>query len=93
MIGLSSQLRFFQGERCNVTLGGGPSIPVRYGGKYEDWFLLVEISSVLLGGGRSIQLSYGGIFQCVLYPLAAGLSTKTLEKVVKPSCKQVSEGI
>ena len=46
-----------------------------------------------LGGGRSIQLSYGGIFQCVLYPLAAGLSTKTLEKVVKPSCKQVSEGI
>lgn len=22
---------------------------MRYGGKYEDWFLLVEISSVLLG--------------------------------------------
>ena len=34
---------------------------MRYGGKYEDWFLLVEISSVLLGGVCSIQLSYRDI--------------------------------
>ena len=52
----------------SVLLGGGPSIPVRYGGKYEDWFLLVEISSVLLGGGRSIQLSCGGGYGCYCTP-------------------------
>lgn len=33
---------------------------------YEDWFLLVEISSVLLGGGRSIQLSYRDIYEISL---------------------------
>lgn len=32
VIGLSSQLRFFQGERCNATLGGGRSIQLSYGG-------------------------------------------------------------
>ena len=31
IIGLSSQLRFFQGERCNVTLGGDRSILLSYG--------------------------------------------------------------
>ena len=30
MIGLSSQRRFFQGERYNVTLGGGRSILLSY---------------------------------------------------------------
>ena len=30
IIGLSSQLRFFQGERCNATLGGGRSIQLSY---------------------------------------------------------------
>ncbi|MGM9628429.1 MAG: hypothetical protein ACI3V4_10125, partial [Faecousia sp.] len=30
IIGLSSQLRFFQGGRCNVTLGGGRSILLSY---------------------------------------------------------------
>ena len=54
---------------------------------YEDWFLLVEISSVLLGGGRSIQLSYGGIrlyftirsadCQCVI-PIAGSAAGKTV---------------
>lgn len=29
---------------------------MRYGGIYEDWFLLVEISSVLLGGDLGIAL-------------------------------------
>ena len=62
----------------SLSLGGGPSIPVRYGGIYEDWFLLVEISSVLLGGGRSIQLSYGGIsdFAELFYTGTAGKSSR-----------------
>ena len=60
----------------SVRLGGGPSIPVRYGGKYEDWFLLVEISSVLLGGDRSIQLSYGGLYN--KYSILQGSRIRTI---------------
>ena len=32
VIGLSSHLHFFRGERCNATLGGVRSIQVSYGG-------------------------------------------------------------
>ena len=48
IIGLSSQLRFFQGERCNVTLGGGRSIQLSYGDNYE-------FSLILRGFSRSGQ--------------------------------------
>ena len=77
----------------SLSLGGGPSIPVRYGGIYEDWFLLVEIRSVLLGGGRSIQLSYGGICKLYFTPLPAHLSTETAEKVGETSCNREEQGI
>ena len=77
----------------SVLLGGGPSIPVRYGGKYEDWFLLVEIRSVLLGGGRSIQLSYGGVCNLYFTPYAAYLSTKMREKVGETPCNQRNKSI
>lgn len=43
---------------------------------YEDWFLLVEISSVLLGGDRSIQLSYGGLYR--KYSLLQGSRIRTI---------------
>ena len=34
---LQSLIQFFSGGRCNVTLGGGPSIQVRYGGLWKIW--------------------------------------------------------
>ena len=77
----------------SVLLGGGPSIPVRYGGKYEDWFLIVEISSVLLGGGRSIQLRYGGIRKLYFTPSGAHLSTEKHKKVGETPCNQRNKGI
>ena len=49
---------------------------MRYGGKYEDWLLLVEISSVLLGGDRSIQLSYGGLYR--KYSILQGSRIRTI---------------
>ena len=79
MIGLSSQRRFFQGERYNVTLGGGPSIPVRYGGLYNKYsiFRLNRIrTNCRLGGDRSIQLSYGGIYRN--YSILQGSRIRTI---------------
>ena len=49
MIGLSSQLRFFQGERCNATLGGDRSIQLSCGDRYKIrtvgrlWVILTDI--------------------------------------------------
>ena len=60
---------------------------------YEDWFLLVEISSVLLGGGRSIQLSYGGIRKLYFTPDDAHLSTEKYKKVGETPCNQITQGI
>ena len=48
-------------ELTTFRLGGGPSIPVRYGGLYNKYsiFGLNRIrTNCRLGGGRSIQLSY-----------------------------------
>ena len=77
----------------SLSLGGGPSIPVRYGGKYEDWFLIVEISSVLLGGGRSIQLSYGGV--CNWYCTVGGgiCQRRRGEEVDERACNRSFAGI
>ena len=60
---------------------------------YEDWFLLVEISSVLLGGGRSIQLGYGGV--CMLYFTAASrvCQRKREKKVGETPCNHADKGI
>ena len=41
-------MKFFQGDRCNATLGGGRSIQLSYGDKYE-------ISLILRGFLRSSQ--------------------------------------
>ena len=60
---------------------------------YEDWFLLVEISSVLLGGGRSIQLSYGGVCNLYFTPSGAHLSTEKHKKVGETPCNQRNKGI
>ena len=65
IIGLSSQLRFFQGERCNVTLGGDRSIQLSYGGLYRKYSILQgsRIRTIrFLGGERSILLSYRDIY-------------------------------
>ena len=48
-------------ELTTFRLGGGPSIPVRYGGLYNKYsiFRLNRIrTNCRLGGARSIQLSY-----------------------------------
>ena len=52
-------------ELTTFRLGGGPSIPVRYGGLYNKYsiFGLNRIrTNCRLGGDRSIQLSYGGLY-------------------------------
>ena len=51
-------------ELTTFRLGGGPSIPVRYGGLYNKYSILqgFRIRTIrFLGGGRSIQLSYRNI--------------------------------
>lgn len=65
---LESQLSFLQGGCCNATLGGGPSILLRYRDVYEIVVLLPfaffrqgERFSITLGGARSVQVSYGGL--------------------------------
>ena len=47
-------------------LGGGPSIPVRYGGVLRKYSVLRYQRTEacrMLGGDRSIQLSYGGLYR------------------------------
>ena len=58
IIGLSSQLRFFQGERCNVTLGGGRSIQLSYGNicnQYSIFSSRCNRTVCRLTSGRSIR--------------------------------------
>ena len=52
-------------ELTTFRLGGGPSIPVRYGGlynKYSIFRLNRNRTNCRLEGGCSIQLSYGDIY-------------------------------
>ena len=62
-VGLAPPARL---ELTTFRLGGGPSIPVRYGGLYNKYsiFRLHRIrTNCRLGGGRSIHLSYRDISQ------------------------------
>ena len=59
IIGLSSQLRFFQGERCNVTLGGERSILLSYRDIYSIFGLFpgfLELQPVLRRLRRAVLL-------------------------------------
>lgn len=66
-------------ELTTFRLGGGPSIPVRYGGIYRKYSIL-QGSGVrtdrLLGGDRSIQLSYGGLYR--KYSILQGSRIRTI---------------
>ena len=66
-------------ELTTFRLGGGPSIPVRYGGLYNKYsiFGLNRIrTNCRLGGDRSIQLSYGGIYR--KYSILQGSRIRTI---------------
>lgn len=65
-------------ELTTFRLGGGPSIPVRYGGLYNKYsiFGLNRIrTNCRLGGGRSIQLSYSDISTDENIPVFIGFVT------------------
>ena len=72
-------MKFFQGDRCNATLGGGRSIQLSYGNIFKIYSILVlnllNVNrlcpkggryNIFLGGDRSILLSYGTLFSKVL---------------------------
>lgn len=53
-------MKFFQGDRCNATLGGGRSILLSYGDIYQQLFYLIfEKESITLCGRGEIYLGDG----------------------------------
>ena len=58
-----------------MTLGGGPSILVRYGGIYRN-YSVIQGSGIrtvrLLGGERSILLSYRDLYEIELVTITFG---------------------
>ena len=59
----------------SIDLGGGPSIPVRYGGLYNKYsiFGLNRIrTNCRLGGERSILLSYRDLYEIELVTITFG---------------------
>ena len=85
IIGLSSQLSFFQGERCNATLGGECSIQLSYE-DMSDFWLKIGLSATFQASGSvtGYSITYAFWMNCSIQlssihsPLVASYITLTL---------------